>query len=200
MSQDLKTGYIVGATPKYQQWIELFAALLFAGVSGLILMLLHSVYTVGTAELPAPATAVISILTESIFNGQIMWELMLTGVAIGVMLEMLHISVLPFAIGVYLPIHLTVPVCIGGIVKYFAQKRKGFNDSYGTLFASGLVAGDALVGIIIALFAYLGANTGIMEGLIPEPAGSIVGLAALALLCAVLYNSVFDKPAKQGAE
>lgn len=187
-SQDLKTGYLVGATPRCQQVGELLGVLIFAGISGVVLSLLHSAYTIGSEAMPSPATAVISVLVEGIFSGNLPWGLLLIGAALGLMAELLGVPALPFAIGIYLPISLSVPIFVGGLVRA-ALVKKGHDNDSGVLYASGLVAGDAIVGVIGAGLAVGGISLGFGAGLLPEGIANAVCLAAFALMAVSIYTT-----------
>ncbi len=190
ISQDLKTGYLLGATPIYQQVTEAFGAIIFAGASGFIVSLLHNAYTIGSSELPSPATAVIAVLVKGIFEGNLPWALLLMGAGIGLLVELLGIPSLPFAIGVYLPVHLTVPVFLGGVARNIVEKHKNGNISDGTLYASGLVAGDALIGVLLAFLTTLGLADKISfgSGLLGS-AGNIVSLILILFVTYTLYTN-----------
>ena len=190
MSQDLKTGYIVGATPISQQITELLGVLIFAGVAGYVVQLLNNAYGIGSSALPAPATSVIATLVRGIFEGNLPWALLITGVGLGIIVELMGIPSLPFAIGLYLPVHLTVPIFLGGMVRGFMEKRKTADIESGTLYASGLVAGDALVGVIAAFLTTAGVAEALKfaEGWLGA-AGSVVALVLMAGIIYTLYNS-----------
>ncbi len=183
ISQDLKTGYLVGASPRNQQIMEILGGVVFAGMSGFVLSLLHGAYTIGSAALPAPATSVIAVLVKGIFSGNLPWSLIIIGAAIGITCELMGIASLPFAIGVYLPVHLSVPVYIGGLIRHFVDKR-GRDQRHGTLYSSGLVAGDAIMGIVIAILTTTGVHGVIAfgEGLLPAPDLITLGLMVLVFL------------------
>lgn len=195
ISQDLKTGYIVGATPHHQQITEFLGVVVFAGMSGFVLSLLHNAYTIGSSVLPAPATAVIAVLVRGIFEGTLPWGLLLIGAAIGLIVELLGIPSLPFAIGVYLPVHLSVPIFLGGLARNFVEKHKAGNIENGTLYASGLVAGDALIGIVAAFLTTAGIASKLSFG--SGLLGGFADILALALTVLVVYtlytNSVNSK-------
>lgn len=193
VSQDLKTGYIVGATPKYQQLTELLGAIIFAGMSGVILSLLHNAYTVGSAQLPAPATSVIAVLVKGVFEGNLPWTLLLIGIGIGLVVELMGTASLPFAIGLYLPVHLSVPIWIGGLIREYSLKNKG-DENLGTLYASGLVAGDAIVGVILALLTTAGIADKLAfgEGILGD-SGKYVTLVAIIFIFISIYKNSFDK-------
>lgn len=188
ISQDLKTGYLVGASPRNQQLMEILGGLVFAGMSGFVLSLLHGAYTIGSPALPAPATSVIAVLVKGIFSGNLPWALIIIGVAIGITCELMGIASLPFAIGVYLPVHLSVPVYAGGLIRHFAEKKKR-DLRHGTLYSSGLVAGDAIMGIIIAILTTAGVHSSIAfgDGLIPF--ADLLTLGLMIAIFAGIWNS-----------
>lgn len=156
-SQDLKTGYIVGATPVKQQVGELIGAI-FSGLTiGGVLYLLNTAWEYGGSELPAPQATLMKMVVEGVMDGNIPWGLIFLGVFIAISVEIIGIPVLPFAIGLYLPIHLSMPIMVGGLVRLWYEKRK-FKDekrrkeviSDGVLYASGMIAGEGLIGILLA--------------------------------------------------
>jgi len=160
-SQDLKTGYIVGATPKKQQIGEIIGVVAASITIGGILYLLDAAWGYGSAELPAPQATLMKMVIEGVLQGNLPWSLVFVGVGIAVTVEVLGIPVLPFAIGLYLPIHLSTPLMAGGVVRYLSEKRSKSEKetkaktNNGILFASGLIAGEGLLGIILALFAVI---------------------------------------------
>lgn len=194
VSQDLKTGYLVGATPRDQQWMEILGAVVFAGMSGVVLNLLHNAYTIGSAELPAPATSVLAVLVKGIFEGNLPWTLLIVGVAIGIIVELMGAPALPFAIGFYLPVHLTVPIYIGGLVKLYCD-RKRCDSNLGTLYASGLVAGDAIVGVLLALLTTAGVATKLAfaDGVLSASIGNWVAIILISLVFVSLYTNSVNK-------
>ncbi len=156
-SQDLKTGFLVGATPYYQQIAEFIGVIAPAFFMGGVLMLLNKTMVIGSDKLPAVQATLMSFVVKGVLSGTIPWTFVILGVMIGFTVELLGISSLPFAIGLYLPISLSIPVMIGALVHAIVtraaksdEERKSREDR-GVLFASGLVAGDALVGIVVAL-------------------------------------------------
>jgi len=161
-SQDLKTGYLLGATPKKQQIGEIIGVVSAAVAIGGTLYLLDSAWGFGSEELAAPQATLMKIIVEGVMGGTLPWGLVLTGVFIAVMAEVLGIPVLPFAIGVYLPVQLNACIMVGGLVRLFIEKSKKNEDekkaniSNGVLFCSGMIAGEGLVGIILAVFAVFG--------------------------------------------
>lgn len=159
-SQDLKTGYILGATPKKQQIGELIGTLISAVTIGGVLMLLDRAWGFGTEELSAPQASLMKMLIEGVMDGNLPWTLVFIGVFIAVVIEILGISVLPVAIGLYLPLELSATIMIGGIIRWAADKKKKGREknedaSSGILFCSGMIAGEGLVGILLAVFAVL---------------------------------------------
>ncbi len=154
-SQDLKTGFLVGSTPYYQQLAEFIGVLVPAFFMGSILLLLHKTMVIGSAKLPAPQATLMSFVVKGVLTGTLPWTFILLGVMIGISVELLGISSLPFAIGLYLPFSLSAPIMVGALIKHIVtkiSKSDGHKKSEerGILFSSGLVAGDALIGIVIA--------------------------------------------------
>lgn len=127
-SQDLKTGYIVGATPWRQQIGELIGVIASAIAIGGILYLLNAAWGYGSTELPAPQATLMKMIVEGVMGGNLPWNLVFAGAFIGIVVEVLGIPVLPFAVGLYLPIHLSTPMMIGGLVRLFLEKRKNMDE------------------------------------------------------------------------
>jgi len=161
MSQDLKTGFLVGATPKMQQYGELIGAVASGLVIGLVLLLLDKAWGFGSSELPAPQATLMKLVIEGVMSGNLPWALIFTGVGIGLVVELLGIQILPFAVGLYLPIHLSTPIMLGGIIRGILDRGKGSEDlikekvDRGILFSSGLIAGEGLIGILLAILAVI---------------------------------------------
>jgi len=163
-SQDLKTGYILGATPKKQQIGEIVGVVAAALAIGGTLYLLDSAWGFGTEELAAPQATLMKLIIEGVMEGNLPWALVFIGVFIAVVAEVVGIPVLPFAIGVYLPVQLNACIMVGGLVRLALDKlnRKKeekeaiVND--GVLFCSGMIAGEGLVGIILAVLAVAGVD------------------------------------------
>lgn len=157
-SQDLKTGYLVGATPRYQQIAEIIGVILPAlAISG-TMYLLNQTYGLGSAQLPAPQGTMMALIAKGVIEGNIPFVLVSIGVIIGLILRLLSIPILPFALGLYLPLSLTTPVMLGGIVSAFVKRRTKDKEVFqrGVLTSSGLVAGDACTGVVIALLGVAG--------------------------------------------
>lgn len=159
-SQDLKTGYIVGATPARQQIGELVGVLVSAIAIGGVLYLLNAAWGYGSSELPAPQATLMKMVVEGVMGGSLPWTLVFAGVCIALVIEILGIPVLPFAVGLYLPIHLSAPIMAGGLVRLYINKKQNVSGEErknkvdnGILYSSGLIAGEGLVGILLAVFA-----------------------------------------------
>ena len=180
-SQDLKTGYITGATPMKQQIGELIGAAAASVAIGLILYLLNAAWGYGSPELPAPQATLMKMIVEGVMGGNLPWSLVAAGACIGIVIEILGIPVLPFAVGLYLPIHLSTPMMAGGLVRLFIEKRRKDNDGKkdtverGILYCSGLIAGEGLAGILLAVFAILPAGTGTLGELLGTMTGIHLG-------------------------
>lgn len=162
-SQDLKTGFLVGATPRKQQIGELIGVVVSAVAIGAILYLLSMAWGgYGSNDLPAPQATLMKMIVEGVMGGNLPWNLVLSGVFIAIVVEVLGIPVLPFAIGLYLPIYLSVPMMLGGALRWFLEKRKYASDKdktnvvqSGVLYSSGLIAGEGIVGILLAVLAVI---------------------------------------------
>ncbi len=158
-SQDLKTGFLLGATPQKQQIAEMLGLIFPSIIIGSVLILLNQVYGFGTTSLPAPQAALISVISSGILQHELPSMLVLLGIVLGLVLLLLRTKVLPFAIGLYLPLEITTPLMLGGIVRFIVkriQKQKEGSEESGILIASGLVAGDACIGVVIALLTVIG--------------------------------------------
>ena len=206
-SQDLKTGYIVGATPMRQQIGELIGAIAAALAIGGVMYLLNAAWGYGTQQLPAPQATLMKLVVEGVMGGTLPWGLVFCGIFIAVVIEVLGLPVLPIAIGLYLPIYLSVPIFIGGIIRWFFERKKegrseeeskGIIDR-GVLYSSGLIAGEGLIGILLAVFAVIPMGKGSMADLIKldTPLGNIGGVVFfLLLLASIVYFSVHTKKVK----
>ena len=164
-SQDLKTGYLLGATPWKQQIGELLGVVVASLAIGGTLYLLNSAWGFGTEELAAPQATLMKLIIEGVMDGNLPWGLVFVGVFIAVVAEVVGIPVLPFAIGVYLPVQLNACIMVGGLIRLALDKIKRneeekkaiIND--GILFCSGMIAGEGLVGILMAVIAIFGLNS-----------------------------------------
>jgi putative OPT family oligopeptide transporter len=133
MSQDLKTGYIVGATPKKQQIGEIIGSVASALAIGGVLVLLNTAWGFGSTELPAPQAALMKMIVEGIMDGNLPWTFVFIGVAIAITLEILQIPVLPVAIGLYLPLELSSTIMIGGAIRWFIDKKRNISEKSSSL-------------------------------------------------------------------
>ena len=162
-SQDLKTGFLVGSTPKKQQIGELIGVVVSAVAIGAILYLLSNAWGgYGSNDLPAPQAVLMKMIVEGVMGGNLPWNLVFVGVFIALVVEVLGIPVLPFAIGLYLPIYLSVPMMLGGLLRWYLEKRKYASEKEkdnvvqsGVLYSSGLIAGEGIVGILLAVLAVI---------------------------------------------
>ena len=202
MSQDLKTGYIVGATPKNQQIGEFISCTVSAIAIGGIMYLLDAAWGFGSKELPAPQATLMKLVVEGVMGGNLPWILVFAGVGIAVAIEVIGIPVLPVAVGLYLPIHLSVPIFIGGLLRAFFDRKgeegKAITDR-GILYSSGLIAGEGLIGILLAVFAVIPMSNG--KSLLQTiNMGSILGNAGgLIFFVLLLASMVFFTRNKKNA-
>ena len=194
-SQDLKTGYLLGATPKTQQIGELLGVIVSGLAIGGVLYLLDAAWGYGTSQVPAPQAGLMKMIVEGIMGGNLPWTLVFVGVCLAIGLEILRIPVMPFAIGLYLPIYLNATIMIGGVVRMFMDGRKKVDQKTkerqitdGTLYCAGMIAGEGLVGIFLAILAVAGVaipsfiNLGNIGGVV------IMALMILCLLKFSLWN------------
>ena len=165
-SQDLKTGYLLGATPKKQQIGELLGVVVSGLAIGGVLYLLNAAWGYGGAEVPAPQATLMKMIVEGIMGGNLPWNLVFIGVFLAIALEILRVPVMPFAIGLYLPIYLNASIMIGGVVRMFVDGRKNVDDKKkeeqatdGTLYCAGMIAGEGLVGILLAILAVVNVSS-----------------------------------------
>lgn len=207
-SQDLKTGYLLGATPKKQQIGEVIGVVAGALAIGATIYLLDSAWGFGSPELGAPQATLMKMVIEGIMGGNLPWGLILIGVFISVGIECVGIPVLPFAIGLYLPVHLNACIMVGGLVRWALEKRKDSEAkkesiNRGILFSSGMIAGEGLVGILLALFAIFGLDQKIdlssKLGL-PTWASNLGSLVLFGIIIATLVLFSVKKQAKKEAE
>ena len=161
-SQDLKTGYLLGSTPKKQQYAEIIGVVASALAIGGVLYLLDTAWGFGSKELGAPQATLMKMIIEGVMEGNLPWGLVFVGVCLALVVELLGIPVLPFAIGVYLPVQLNACIMVGGVIRLIfekmkkAEKEKEAIITDGVLFCSGMIAGEGLVGILLAIFAVFG--------------------------------------------
>ena len=201
-SQDLKTGFIVGATPSKQQVGEIIGVVASSAAIGFVLYLLNEAWGYGTEKIPAAQATMMKMLVEGIMNEELPWAMILIGVFIAIVVEILGISVLPVAIGLYLPLELSATIMIGGVIRWFVDKKKADKEenkdaNSGILFCSGMIAGEGLVGILLAILAVINVagkidlsgsfTTGIVGGIV---------LMVVMILC-ILKFSLWSKNGKE---
>ncbi len=192
-SQDLKTGFLLGATPKKQQIGEIIGVVAAAFAIGGTLYLLDSAWGFGSDELAAPQATLMKMIIEGVMSAELPWNLVFIGAFIAVLVEVIGIPVLPFAIGVYLPVQLNACILVGGIIRLAFDKMKMKGDeekknatiSDGILFCSGMIAGEGLVGILLAVLAVFGVGeiidiSGILN--LPEAVSSVGSIVVFALI------------------
>jgi OPT family oligopeptide transporter len=214
-SQDLKSGYIVGATPKYQQLALFIGAIVSSVAIGLVVKVLDTptadmiaqgvTHAIGSERYPAPQATLMATLAKGILSYNLDWQFVMVGVFIAVMIELCGIKALAFAIGLYLPLSTTLPIFIGGAIKgvidWRAEKKGETKQDEelgrGSLFATGLIAGGALAGVVVAL---LSVNDKVFEGLksisaehgltrlFGENGYSLLGVAFFVVMGLMLYR------------
>lgn len=173
--QSLKTTYIVGGTPKYVE-ISMYLGIVAASVFvGLVVIMLNNTYGIGTKDVAAPQATLMSMVVKGVMTGQLPWALVFIGATFGIMCELMGLPILPVALGIYLPIHLSVGVLVGGIIRVLVEKKFKKDEEKsklqvekGILLSSGLVAGDALMGIVVAGLAAANLNIGFGNNFVPS--------------------------------
>ena len=191
-SQDLKTGFLLGATPRLQQIAEILGVFLPALAIGTTLHLLDQAYGLGSSLLPAPQGTMMALIAKGVIQGNIPITLILVGVILGLSMELLRLPVLPFALGLYLPLSLSTAMMLGGIVSFLVKKKERAThmttaSEKGILAASGLVAGDACTGVIIALLTVLGIIPATEQAFFSNTISLSVFLALAAGLGAICF-------------
>ncbi len=188
-SQDLKTGFIVGATPKKQQIGEMLGVVVSAAAIGFVLYLLNEAWGYGTEKIPAAQATMMKMLVEGIMDANLPWALILIGVFVAVVAEILKVPVMPFAVGMYLPFSLSAGIMAGGAVRYIVEKLKGTDaekkerGDRGVLFTSGLIAGEGIMGIILAILAVAGVDSAIkLDFSLPQIGSLIIFIVLLFYL------------------
>ena len=197
-SQDLKTGFLLGATPKKQQVGELIGIIAAGLAIGGVLYLLNAAWGYGGAEVPAPQATLMKMIVEGIMGGKLPWTLVFVGVFLAIGLEIFRVPVMPFAIGLYLPIYLNATIMIGGVVRLLMDKRKNVDEKTkerqatdGTLYCAGMIAGEGLVGIALAILAVAGINMDLSGSV---NLGNIGGVALMVvMILSLLKFSVWKK-------
>ena len=189
-SQDLKTGFLLGATPSRQQTGELLGVLTAGAFIVGSLLLLENAYGFGTEELPAPQANMMMLVIDGVLQAEIPWRLVLVGVGLAIAAEIARIPSLPFAVGIYLPIATMTPIFVGGMIRKLLEDRQPDEASkhnvreQGVLYTSGLIGGDGLMGVAIAGYAGL---VHIPRGLGHDWMGPFAEVLALAMLAMLVY-------------
>lgn len=199
ISQDLKAGYIIGATPKRQQTAELIGVLTSAFAIAGAVWLLGKSFSFGSQALPAPQAVLMKTVIEGVLGGNLPWGLVLTGGAFALVAELLRIPSLPFAVGIYLPLSTMTPIFMGGIIRHLIEKRPLQSNRIpekrsekGILLSSGFIAGEGILGVLIALYAFIAKAKPRGIGLIwPGNTGDAVALAAFLAL--VVYLALMTR-------
>jgi putative OPT family oligopeptide transporter len=198
-SQDLKTGFLLGATPVRQQWGQLIGVITSAGFICAAVIMLDRTYEFGTKELAAPQATLMKLVIEGVLQSSLPWTLVAIGAGITVIIELLKLPSLAFAVGVYLPVSTMVPIFLGGLLRHTMERTSPNKEEAserrgrGILFGSGLVGGEGLLGVAIAAVAFYYKKR--PEGIGPEWAGTaspFVGLAAFAAL-AFFFSRICKK-------
>lgn len=209
-SQDLNTGYLVGATPRKQQIGELIGVVFSALSIGYILLLLNEAWKFGSDTIPAPQATLMKLIAQGGIHGDLPWTLIFIGGAVSVAFELAGINSIPMAIGLYLPLEITAPLAFGGCVRAIVdyiknnaknkkaennnstiKKEESENNANGAvLFCSGIIAGEGLVGILLAVFAVVGFNIDFSSRLNLGIAGSV--LLLLLTLALIFYYGTRD--------
>jgi OPT family oligopeptide transporter len=224
-SQDLKTGYIVGATPRYQQLALFIGAVVSSFVIGLTVKILDQptqemmqqgiTHAIGSDKFPAPQGTLMATLIKGLLSFNLDWQFVLVGVFIALTVELCGVKSLSFAVGAYLPLSTTLPIFVGGAIKGLVdwradRKKRVVEDAElgkGALFATGLVAGGALAGVIVALLSVNDKVSAALAGINMEHSltailGSegfqILGTLFFLLLCYILYRVATREEAKAG--
>jgi putative OPT family oligopeptide transporter len=192
ISQDLKTGYLVGATPARQQFGQLIGAAFACWAVAATVILLGNVYGFGTREIPAPQATLMKTIIEGVLSGQLPWGLVLSGGGLSIGAMLCGVSGLAFAIGVYLPLATMAPLYVGGCVRALCERGRDGRETGsdpGVLAASGLVAGEGLAGVLVAGLVAGGIAPKSMDPRLPGLAGEASALVTLALVLLFLYRA-----------
>lgn len=203
-SQDLKTGQIVGTLPKYQQIAQILGVVAGSVVIAPVLVLLHTTYGIGTG-LKAPQATLFANLAQGIFgSGKIPAKMIFIGIIAGIVIilsdtfiakghKRFRLHLMPIAVGIYLPFSLAVPIFIGGLIRYFNNRQekipdKDQNSDTGFLMSSGLIAGEALMGVLVAAIVYVGAN--IKIGAVDSWIQNSLSVLLFVVTCILLKQSL----------
>jgi putative OPT family oligopeptide transporter len=195
-SQDLKCGFLLGATPWKQQVAEFLGIPLAAVSTAFVLRLLDTSYGIGSAELAAPQATLMATVIDGVLTQSLPWALVFVGIAIAIVVELLGVPSLPFAVGLYLPLGLTTPIFAGGVVRWLVERRfRGEvlqeKREAGVLYASGLIAGAALLGVLIAVPVAFAPNALAAINVGSEWAGEMAGAVSLVAFLALAASVYF---------
>jgi putative OPT family oligopeptide transporter len=198
ISQDLKAGYIIGATPKRQQTAELIGVITSAFAIAAAVWLLGESFIFGSVDLPAPQAVLMKTVIEGVLGGNLPWGLVMIGGAISITAELLRIPSLPFAVGIYLPLSTMTPLYVGGLLRQFVERRAGDNQELrkkrgekGILLGSGFIAGEGIAMVAVAIYAFIKKAKPEGIGLVwPGYLGSFIALAAFfGLVAFILFKT-----------
>lgn len=206
-SQDLKTGYLVGATPLYQQYGLIIGVLVSVSVIGFTLMGLHNSAwgPIGSDRLPAPQGTLMATIIQGVLSRDLPWGFIFVGGALAVMVQLCGVSGLAWAVGAYLPISTTFPIFVGGTMRWLSDRIRGKAEdsevSSGMLFATGLVAGGSIAGLLIVLIVQLTTMGGIslthfgesIQAALGDSLSTIVALGAFSVLCVMLVRRALSR-------
>ncbi len=202
-AQDLKTGFLLGATPRKQQYAQLIGVVVSALIIGIVIVALHKAYGIGPGgELLAPQAGMMAEISKGVLTGVAKWDFIGIGAAIALILIALKVPVLPFAVGLYLPVTLGTPIMLGGFLKWIMDRifKKGTKkekvSNRGRIVAAGLIAGEALAGVVLAGFLLNDKLEKILSRFVvqlSEPAMTTLGVLALISLTGfIVFFSTFD--------
>ena len=195
-SQDLKTGFILGATRRLQQIGELVGVITSAGVVCLVVRLLYQNVAggLGGEELPAPQAVLMKLVIDGVLDQNLPWALIFIGVGIGLVASLFRIPVLAFAVGVYLPLSTMAAVFLGGLMRHLLTRKQPMEEAerrreQGVLFGSGLVGGGGLTGVFLALWVGLRGGEKIVgfPPSLPAWAADLLPLLAIAAILGIMY-------------
>jgi len=192
MSQDLKAGYLIGATPSKQQIGELIGAIVPAFFVAGSVWLLGQTYTFGSPDLPAPQATLMKTVIEGVLAADLPWSLVAVGAVFAIVVQLLGVPALAFAVGMYLPLSSTTPIFVGGVVRHFIEKSANGDEKIltlkkekGVLLGSGLIAGEGIMGVAIAFYTF---GAGAKPGGFGIDLGDAAALVAFSLLITFLVH------------
>ncbi len=208
-AQDLKTGFLLGATPWKQQYAQLIGVVVSSLIIGVVIVALHKAYGIGPeGKLLAPQAGMMAEISKGVLTGAAKWDFIGIGAGLAVVMILLRIPVLPFAVGLYLPVTLGTPIMLGGILKWTLDKiyrNKGEAEGInyrGSIVAAGLIAGEAIAGVALAGFFLNEKLEGFLNIFVVELPGiisSILGMFALAFLVSfIVIFSIFNPGRNRG--